>query len=336
MYLKWIRENMINNRERIEWLNYWIEDADKRKKRILLIGDSVTRQYRKILNTLVTSQGYVVDVLAMSYNLLDEAIEVEIEHYLKTIIYKYKYIIFQLGAHHGHWICCSYNLLHRKRYAEKAEQVCELIQKYTDRLIIVSGTPEREKEKDGKKNYNNIEIEVRNDVMKKIAEKKGFLYVDLYEEIVENKFELIDCYHFTFQAYEHIAIILMKEIFHIQMQKVANRISHMINMKNYLDERKDKNLYIYGNGYRGKSLKKYLKKKGYEVTGFAVSEEYFSEQEDNTFCAKDVIASEDCFMIVTPEEYDLWRKLCDCGIDYVTLDERIYEYIDEAIILENM
>ena len=37
----------IEKRERIEWLNYWIEDANEEKKRILLIGDSVTRGVAK-------------------------------------------------------------------------------------------------------------------------------------------------------------------------------------------------------------------------------------------------------------------------------------------------
>lgn len=38
---------MIENREKIEWFNSWIEDANANRKRILLIGDSVTRELRK-------------------------------------------------------------------------------------------------------------------------------------------------------------------------------------------------------------------------------------------------------------------------------------------------
>lgn len=37
----------ISKREMIEWLNYWIEDANEYKKRMILIGDSVTRDIRK-------------------------------------------------------------------------------------------------------------------------------------------------------------------------------------------------------------------------------------------------------------------------------------------------
>ena len=37
----------IREREPIEWLNYWIEDANKYKQRIILIGDSVTRDLSK-------------------------------------------------------------------------------------------------------------------------------------------------------------------------------------------------------------------------------------------------------------------------------------------------
>lgn len=40
----------IREREPIEWLNYWIEDANKYKQRIILIGDSVTRDLRKKIN----------------------------------------------------------------------------------------------------------------------------------------------------------------------------------------------------------------------------------------------------------------------------------------------
>lgn len=71
----------IANREKIEWFNYWIEDANQEKKRILLIGDSVTRQYRKILNNVVATEGYVCDLIATSHSILDEVLEKELKFF---------------------------------------------------------------------------------------------------------------------------------------------------------------------------------------------------------------------------------------------------------------
>lgn len=47
----------IREREPIEWLNYWIEDANKYKQRIILIGDSVTRDLRKKINFFLRGGG---------------------------------------------------------------------------------------------------------------------------------------------------------------------------------------------------------------------------------------------------------------------------------------
>ena len=53
-----MEENKKQGREKIEWLNYWIEDADKDKERIILIGDSVTRDLRKKLNLYMKASYY--------------------------------------------------------------------------------------------------------------------------------------------------------------------------------------------------------------------------------------------------------------------------------------
>lgn len=44
---------IIAGREHVEWLNFWFDNAnEKRSDRILLIGDSVTHDYRKPLAQL--------------------------------------------------------------------------------------------------------------------------------------------------------------------------------------------------------------------------------------------------------------------------------------------
>ncbi len=65
---------MLQDRERLEWSNFWWEEANKECKRLLLIGDSVTRGYRSALNNFMSESGggYVVDLCAFSAAITDE------------------------------------------------------------------------------------------------------------------------------------------------------------------------------------------------------------------------------------------------------------------------
>ena len=89
-------------REKVEWTNGWHEDAGNiDKRRWLLIGDSVARQYRGRLQELVQHKDIAIDFFATSYHIADPAFFKELQHFFSFEEYKYEMICINWGAHHG-------------------------------------------------------------------------------------------------------------------------------------------------------------------------------------------------------------------------------------------
>lgn len=82
-------------RERIEWSNIWWEKAnDASQKRIALLGDSVTREFRNKLNARLTGR-YVVDICASSSQITDSLLWKEYKFFLIAVsgnITRFSYI----------------------------------------------------------------------------------------------------------------------------------------------------------------------------------------------------------------------------------------------------
>lgn len=86
-----------NEREQIEWGNYWWENANQKCKRVLLVGDSVTRGYRSALNRILEEYGYAVDLCAMSATVTDELLGKLLNAFFGVEEYTYEYICLQIG-----------------------------------------------------------------------------------------------------------------------------------------------------------------------------------------------------------------------------------------------
>ncbi len=86
-------------REKIEWLNYWWSSADAdAPKRYLLIGDSISRQYRGKLETI---SGVPVDYIGTSSFVLDERFLKEIEAFFD--LGGGKNVLGNTGTDRGTW-----------------------------------------------------------------------------------------------------------------------------------------------------------------------------------------------------------------------------------------
>ena len=86
----------LNEREEIEWSNFWIDEANKENKdRILIIGDSTARMIR---STLAKMSNRPVDLFATSSGLHDSLFVNQIDCFFKSE-YQYDTIIVQLGHH---------------------------------------------------------------------------------------------------------------------------------------------------------------------------------------------------------------------------------------------
>lgn len=76
------------------------------------------------------------------------------------------------------------------------------------------------------------------------------------------------------------------------------------------------NIYIYGAGYNGKKLQKYLKRKGYDVSGYVVSDDHYTKETEKY--------GEQVRRISDIEKLD--KTVCLISI----LDEGIKERLDNA------
>ena len=325
--------NERNLHEKIEWLNYWIEDAYAEKKRILVIGDSVARQYRQFLNEIVKKDGYVVDLIATSRNMFDDVLNKEIENYLIMANYIYDIILYGLGAHHGYWIQCANDELSEKLYRESIRTQINILRKYAYTVIFLSGTPERELSDKGELIANhNIEILARNKILRDVAEEYGYQYYDLFKFVKENNIKYVDLYHFNEEGSLQISCELACIVLNKDKIIDINNISHLCQFKTYIETciNYKKKIYIYGNSNRGKTLRKYiLQTYEHDIEGFVVSNDFYEEKED-VFLLK-TVSIDNSVIIVTPDVYDIWCELCNYGIEWIRLDRSLFRIMDEIL-----
>ena len=95
-------------RENVEWTNGWRDDADNPiKRRWLLIGDSVAREWRGRLQEIVQPKNISVDFFATSLHIEDPAFFKELRHFLSYDEYRYEIVLINWGGHHGWHRSCA-------------------------------------------------------------------------------------------------------------------------------------------------------------------------------------------------------------------------------------
>ena len=83
--------------ESVEWLNYWFDYGNQsREDRILLIGDSVSREYRSSLGKLI---GKPIDFFATSSSINDELFWKELDMFFSIKEYRQKKVHIMIGCH---------------------------------------------------------------------------------------------------------------------------------------------------------------------------------------------------------------------------------------------
>lgn len=320
-------------REKIEWLNYWIEDADdEEEKRILLIGDSVARGYRKALNFIMKEEGFVIDLLAMSHSIFDGAFIEAIENYIGAVEfhYNYHYVLFNLGAHHGYSATCRENIMVQREYGYRLKTALKILGKLSNDVITVAGTPENKKEA----GVDNREIEVRNCILESVSKELGYKFIDIYNPFISQEFSMIDRYHYFDNEYEHMATIIKTSMGFKETDtemKNANRIESLKLLMKIL--RSVGKVYLYGDGKRGRLLYKFLQHKNCMVRGFIVSDKFYKGEDKGQILLREVVEKikKEDIIFVTPEERCLWGELSQLNLNYYTLGKRIYIYIEEYV-----
>lgn len=318
----------IESRESIEWLNYWIEDANNLdKKRILIIGDSVARDCRTILNKIVQKENFVVDLLAMSYSIFDIALIEEIEHFIKSIVYKYQFILFNMGAHHGHSIKCKMDKQVQKEYYQKLESIFIILEKFCNNILTIAGTPENMNNTDS----DNIEIETRNQILKAVAQKYNYKFVDLYKLLSVKNFPMMDRFHYTECGYEYMANTIYEALGFHHRNYVSNRIDSLtIFLQTIKDVQK---IYIYGDGKKGKLLHDFLIISHLNMSDRYIVSDRFYINEKKQVMLNDAIRnmSVNDVILVTLEDNDVWQRIESLNINYFTFSKNFYIYAEEYI-----
>lgn len=318
MQRKYMSKMKLN--EKIEWLNYWIQDADKDKARILLIGDSVAREYRKELNEIFEKKNMVVDLIATSATILDDRIETEILMLLKQNNYNYQAAVFHIGAHHGYWIDCENDGEFRKKYEAELNNLFDRIEEIIPTIITVGGTPE--KEEDIERKLENIEIRRRNKILEKVASKRGYVYIDLYDYAIKGNFEYSDWVHFYGDADEYFAQIIAGHLGIFDMVN-SNRVYNLEKFIALIREHDNQKIYIYGAGAKGKLLRDFLERCRIRIENFIVSDDHFDNSEKIERFSS--INRQDIFIIVSIEERTVWKEISKKEIEFITMSKDIYD-----------
>lgn len=315
----------IEKREAIEWMNYWIESACTYKDRIILLGDSVTREIRKKLQFFMKRK-YAVDLMAVSYCILDHMVPEEINHFFRSSPYRYEYIIYHMGAHHGYHIACAESGEDAEKFADRTVEILECLKQFSLHVIAVSSTMEKGF-KNGEKQLteHNREIEKRNRLLEEAAERVHITFFDLNRQIDYQIFRYTDWCHFYEECYESIARIFIAEFFPDIKCISANQIETVSELNMKLEVYNNKKIFIYGNGIRGRRIRMYLCERGYRFDGFVVSDEYIKSSDQVFYLSE--IERKGTLVIVTPIDLDVWERLDQDQFDYVTLHSDVNTFL---------
>jgi hypothetical protein len=179
--------------EQYEWCDFWWQEAPQQdKKRVLLVGDSITRAYRPYVNELLKDEVFV-DQLASSRALDNPAYLFELDYMLKQKDFKYRGIHLNNGLHGWH--------LSTDQYEYYLEKVIQHIISQIDhsKLILALSTPVTKKNIPTELDVEaNDKVKDRNKAMERLAREYNLKINDLYTPMLEkSEYRVDDGYHYN-------------------------------------------------------------------------------------------------------------------------------------------
>lgn len=193
-------------RESIEWLDVWLPNTNKTDlPRILLIGNSITRQYYPEVEKLLLGKAYV-DRLSTSKSLGDFALLEEISLILSYCNYD---IIHISNGMHG-W---DYS---EEEYGAALPLLYNLIRKSAPeaKIIWATTTPILSTKERGKFNPRNERVKMRNRLLLEFLDGKDVYINDLYDIAVRDStfYSLKDGIHPSSYGVKALAIEVIGKI----------------------------------------------------------------------------------------------------------------------------
>ena len=166
--------------ETYEWDNLWWEKANdtENKDRVLIIGDSISCSYRKMVNEILDGRIYA-DGLGTS-KALDNPAFLALFDFFMAQCPDCKAIQFNNGLHGWHMSNESY-------FEHYAETIRYIKNKYPDKkLIIALTTPARRKDNIELFGERNEIVLARNMLATEIAKREGIVVNDFYSIVCDN------------------------------------------------------------------------------------------------------------------------------------------------------
>jgi hypothetical protein len=194
--------------EQYEWCDFWWQEAPQQNiKRVLLVGDSISRAYRPHVNEQLKGEIYV-DQLSSSRALDNPAFLMELDYMLKLNENNYQVIHFNNGLHGKH--------LSADQYEHHLEKVIQHIIAQIDakKMILAFSTPvtiyDVPTELDSKVNHIVID---RNKAMERLAHKYQLQINDLYTPMLgKSEYRVNDGYHYNALGDKALAEIVVSSI----------------------------------------------------------------------------------------------------------------------------
>lgn len=201
----------IVNREAVEWTNTWLSGANIECERVLLIGDSVTRDLRKALADEIKKRALdiEVDLFASTFAIMDNLFWQHVKGFFSKE-YKYKYVIINYGFHHSFFIQCNNNENDKLKFKNGYIKLIELCRQFCENVLLMTGTLMVFKNSlaggGGEEKQLDAEILSRNMIVKEVAKEIKCEVFDLYglmEKNIEMK-KYVDHVHFEEKTYNFI------------------------------------------------------------------------------------------------------------------------------------
>ena len=211
------QRSALNEREDIEWSNFWIDQANQEvDSRILLIGDSTSRMIR---STLAAMSGKPVDLLATSSGLHDSLFAAQMDCFFSSTEYRYDKIIVQLGHHAELGIGGGcYQESDWDSFQAEFSILIDFLQQFTNTIVVESifytVKPNKlwplakllhRKEKFDVE-VNNMKAR-KNDIMREIAVEKGATYLDINQFMLQSKKRYYHKDHIHYEKPAHKVIV---------------------------------------------------------------------------------------------------------------------------------
>lgn len=273
-----------NIREPIEWITTWHSKAnDETVSRWLFIGDSVTRHICGSMQELLKDKNIAIDYWCSSAWIGNSETFLELESFMRDK-YKYEKVFLNIGCHHGYVYGDDF-AKEKKEFDINFRKTIDFFCTFANEIIIITGTPQTQD--DSLHNtYDNEHVKVRNDIMRKCALNKNLKCIDLFDLFKRNGIGtnvFRDKFHFEKFLSDYLAWSVYSNCFNISPFPFTN-----ICFVETLDELKsiiqNQDVYIYGNGARGKSLYAFISKTSPSTPlHYVISDsEYKKDDVDNT------------------------------------------------------